>query len=80
MDKIRSYFSSGPGRKLSIDEASQDLKISYDALVDLTYHFKIPYHVDSVGQLFYSKIELAKWVYENPTVLLRVRNQIKKGG
>lgn len=80
MEKIQRFFSSGPGKKLSIDEASQNLKISYDALVDLTFNFRIHYHVDADGQIFYFKNELARWIYENPTLLLRARNKIKKRG
>ena len=79
MDKLKRYFSEGPGEKLSINEASNYMKISYDALVDLTFHFVISYHV-TAGEIFYLKTELAKWIFENPTLLIRARNNIKGRG
>jgi hypothetical protein len=77
MDKLKRYFTEGPGKKLSIDDASSQLKISYDVLVALTFHFGIKFHV-AAGEIFYYKHELARWVLENPTILLRARINIKK--
>lgn len=80
MDKIKSYFDEGHGKKLKIDMASKFLKISYDELVNLTFRFGITYHVDADGEIFYYKHDLARWVYENPTILLRARSKIEKRG
>lgn len=80
INKLQQFFSHGLGKRLSLEEAAQYINISYDELVDLTFQFGIPYHVDAKRELYYYKHTLSRWVFENPTVLLRVRSKIKKRG
>lgn len=77
--KIDKFFKSGYGKQLSIEEASNFLLIPLDELVDLAFKFQIRFHIAD-GKLFFIKNELAKWKWENPTLLLRVRSNIKKRG
>lgn len=70
--KIEKFFKNGCGKGLSIKEASNFLRISPDELVDLAFKFEIRFHIGN-GKLLFFKNELARWKWQNPTLLIRAR-------